>query len=81
MITVTSPLTLTLAQVFGVYMIAAGLSGLVAPNRWRAILDGFQDSPALAYVCGVFVFALGVAILLAHSIWTDPLSVIVTLFG
>jgi hypothetical protein len=81
MITTVTVLTLSLAKAFGVYFIAAGLSGLLAPERWRAILDGFRQNAALSYISGVFVFALGVAVIIAHNIWADPLAIVVTLIG
>ena len=81
MITTASVLTLALAKALGVYMIAAGLSGLFAPERWRVILDGLRASPALVYIAGVFTFALGTAIVMAHPLWTDPLAIVVTLLG
>ena len=81
MVDVSSPLTLALAKAFGVYMIAGGLSGLLAPRRWEEILDGFEASPALSYFAGVCVFAFGATIVLAHNIWSDPLSILITLYG
>jgi len=81
MLIVITTLTLTLAKAMGVYMIAAGLSGFIAPDRWRLILDEFRASAALTYISGAFVFALGVAIVMAHNIWTDPLSIVVSLVG
>ncbi|MEE2691220.1 MAG: DUF2065 family protein [Pseudomonadota bacterium] len=81
MLTVVTTLTLSLAKAMGVYMIAAGLSGFIAPDRWRQILDRFRADAALTYISGAFVFALGVAIVMAHNIWTDPLSGAVSLIG
>lgn len=81
MILTAAVLTLFLAKALGVYMLAAGLSGLVSRTRWTAILDGLKQSPALCYITGVFVFALGVAMIIAHTIWTDPLAIVVSLFG
>lgn len=81
MITTSTVLTLSLAKAFGVYMIAGGLSGLLARGRWEAILVNFREKAGLTYISGVFVFTLGVAIILAHNIWTDPLAVIVSLVG
>ncbi|MEQ8936683.1 MAG: DUF2065 family protein [Amphiplicatus sp.] len=81
MLIVITTLTLTLAKAMGVYMIAAGISGFIAPERWRVILDQLRADAALTYIAGAFVFALGVAIVIAHNIWTDPLSVVVSLFG
>jgi len=81
MITTSTVLTLSLAKAFGVYMIAAGLSGLVARERWQAILTNFREKAGLTYISGVFVFALGAAIIFVHNIWTDPLAILISLIG
>lgn len=77
----SSVLTLQLAQALGLYMILMGLSGLVAPQRWRAMIEDMERSTALVMMMGVMVFAIGVALALSHSILTDPLAIIVTLIG
>ncbi len=81
MIETTTPLTLALAKALGLYMIAAGLSGVAAPQRWRDMIDGLRASPALAYVTGVLVLAIGAAIVLVHGVWSDPLAIVVSLIG
>ncbi len=81
MITVVLPLTLTLAKAIGVYMIAAGLSGLFAPARWRAIVDDLRANAALTYFAGVAAFAIGSAIVIAHHVFTDVLGTVITLIG
>jgi uncharacterized protein YjeT (DUF2065 family) len=75
------PITLDLAGLLGLYMIAAGVGGLFAPERWRGIVDDFERMPGLVYIAGVFTFALGAVLVLFHNVWTDPLAVIVTLIG
>ncbi|MBU0557341.1 MAG: DUF2065 domain-containing protein [Alphaproteobacteria bacterium] len=77
----SSVLTLQLAQALGLYMIVAGLSGLVAPQRWRAMIEEMERSPGLIMLAGMIAFAIGVALVLVHTILTDPLAVIVTLIG
>jgi hypothetical protein len=82
MIITSTVLTLSLATAIGVYMIAGGLSGfLLGRERWAKILEEFRSNAGITYMSGVFVFVLGVAIILAHNIWTDPLAVVVSLFG
>jgi hypothetical protein len=81
MITTSTVLTLSLAKAFGVYMIAGGLSGLLARDRWEAILVNFREKAGLTYISGVFVFTLGAAIIMVHNIWTDPLAIFISLFG
>lgn len=81
MITTSTVLTLSLAKAFGVYMIAAGLSGLLSRERWAGIIDEFNARPGLTYMSGVFVFVMGAAIIMAHNIWTDPLAIFISLIG
>ena len=81
MIITFSVLTLTLAKAYGIYMIAIGLSGLIAPDRWRVVLEDFQKSPGLTYLTAVLVVGFGLAMVMLHSLWTDPLAIVVSLFG
>ncbi|EQB10158.1 hypothetical protein L288_04265 [Sphingobium quisquiliarum P25] len=76
-----SVLTLRLAEAIGLYMMVVGIGGLVAPARWRAMMDDLERSPGLVIALGFPVFAVGAALVLIHSIWTDPLAVIVSLIG
>ena len=77
----TTVLTLSLAKALGLYMVAAGLSGLVSHGRWQRWMADFGPESALTYVTGVVAFAIGIAIIIAHNIWTDPLAIIVTVVG
>jgi len=77
----TDTLTLSLATAYGAYMVAAGLSGLIARDRWAAILAGFRENAALTYISGVFVFAIGTALILVHNRWGDGLAGFVSLIG
>lgn len=74
------PLTLDLLVAFGLYCLAAGIGGVLAPERWIGMLDDL-GRPAVSYIAGFAVFAIGVAIILAHNLWTDPLAVLVSLLG
>ena len=76
-----SVLTLRLAEAIGLYMIVVGIGGLVAPERWRKMMDDLERSPGLVMALGCPVFAIGAALVLIHSVWTDPLAVIVSLVG
>lgn len=76
-----SILTLRLSEAIGLYMIIVGIGGLVSPSRWRAMMDDLDRSPGLVMALGFPVFVVGAALVLIHSIWTDPLAVIVSLIG
>lgn len=76
-----SILTLRLAEAMGLYMILIGIGGLANPARWRAVMDDLNRSPALVVTLGFAVFVVGVTLVMVHSIWTDPLAVIVSLIS
>jgi uncharacterized protein YjeT (DUF2065 family) len=81
MIVTFSVLTLTLAKAYGIYVIVTGLSGLTAPDRWRMVMEDFQKSPGLTYLTAVLVVGFGLTMVILHSLWTDPLAIVVSLFG
>lgn len=81
MVTTANQLTLDFAVAFGVYMIAGGLSGVLTPDRWTKVLEGFMENDALVYISGVFVFVLGAAMIMVHNIWSDTLSGFISLVG
>lgn len=76
-----SVLTLRLAEAIGLYLIVIGISGLAGPQRWRAVMDDLERSPGLVMAFGFPVFLVGAALILIHSIWRDPLSILVSLIG
>ena len=76
-----SVLTLRLAEAIGLYMIVIGIGGLVAPQRWRQMMDDLERSPGLVMALAFPVFAVGAALVLIHSIWRDPLSIVVSAIG
>jgi uncharacterized protein YjeT (DUF2065 family) len=81
MIIVVTTTTLALAKAIGVYAIAAGVGGLIAPQRWQDMIEEMRTRPGLTYVTGAFTFALGAAIVLVHNVWTDPLAIVVSVIG
>ncbi len=76
-----SVLTLRLAEAIGLYMIVVGIGGLIAPDRWRRAIEDLDRSPGLVMALGFPVFAVGTTLVLIHSIWRDPLSIIVSAIG
>jgi len=74
-------LTLRLAETIGIFLIAAGAGGLIAPDRWRAVLGDMERSPGLILAFAIIDFALGATILLVHCSFADPLAGVVTVIG
>lgn len=79
--TTAIPLTLHLLVLIGLYELAAGVAGLTGQINWRALLDEFERSPALAFITGFAVYILGGVLVLVHNIWTDVLAGIVSAVG
>jgi len=73
--------TLRLAEAIGLFCLAAGAGMMIAPERWRAILDDLERLPGLAYAFGAIAFAIGVAILIPHHITADWLAAAVTVIA
>jgi uncharacterized protein YjeT (DUF2065 family) len=76
-----SVLSLRLAEAIGLYLIVIGVGALIAPKRWRAIIDDLDRSPGLVMALGFAVFAAGTAIILVHHHMRDTLAAIVTIIG
>lgn len=74
------PLTLELLVAIGLYSLAAGIGGFLAPDRWRGMIEEFAR-PGFSFLAGFVVFVIGAAIVMTHNYWTDPLAVIVSLCG
>lgn len=70
-----------IAIAIGLYALAAGISVLVDPGRFMAMLAGLRDRAATSYMAGVSIYAIGAAILMAHHRWDGWLEVTVTLIG
>lgn len=73
--------TLVLAVVIGLMSLASGIGGLVDPRRWAAIFDELDRSPGLVLAMAILAYSFGAVVVAIHNIWTDPLSVIVSVIG
>lgn len=75
------PLTLHLLGALGLYLLAVSTGAWLAPERWRAMGEDIERSPALTIVMGVATYAIGIALLAAHHGLADPLQFLVTAIG
>ena len=73
--------TKTLAKIFGVWTLLA-VGGMLS-NRQNTIdvVNGFFTNATLVWTVGVFTSLVGIAVVVAHTRWTSPLAVVVTLYG
>ena len=79
--TVASQTTLVLAILIGLMAVAVGVGGFSDPRRWTEMLDELDRSPGLVLAMAVVAYGFGAVVVAVHNLWTDPLAVIVTLFG
>ncbi len=74
-------LSVSLAKVFGLWMVLSGL-GMLGNAKWyRAVLEDFVKSPALTFVTGAGTMFLGFFLVLKHNIWQGGWPVLITLFS
>ena len=77
----TLSLTQVLATFIGLYMVAAGIGLLTDRDRYATFIDDLREYTALGFVTSLFVFVLGAMIVALHNLWTDPLTIFVSLYG
>ncbi len=73
--------TQILAVFIGLYMVAAGIGLLTDRDSYATLIDDLRENTALGYVTSAFVFVLGAVIVAVHNLWTDPLAIVVSVFG
>jgi len=64
-------ITLDFAKAYGVYILITGLAGLLAPDRWKLVMDDYAKSPGLTYLTATLVVGLG--LVLARFTTTGPI--------
>ena len=77
-----SPLTLYIARLLGLYLIAISATMLANRRRTLATISEMAGSGAWMLFSGMVATALGLAIVLAHNTWSGgALTIAVTLGG
>ncbi|MEX1012867.1 MAG: hypothetical protein WD595_01585 [Waddliaceae bacterium] len=74
-------LSFFLAQLFGIYLLIAGLYYILRYDQIKEVLSDFYSSPALRVVSAVISLLLGLFIILSHSVWVLNWPVLITLIG
>jgi hypothetical protein len=75
------PSSTYLARLIGPVLAVVGLSMLLRPSSYLAVVADILRSPGLLYFASVLGLLGGVALVLAHNIWTADWRVIITLLG
>lgn len=73
--------TFFLAQIIGVYLVIAGVSGLLYPGRMMKALKEYTRSSLLPYFDAVLALLLGLVVVLTHNVWDTLEAGIVSAFG
>ncbi len=74
-------LTMFLAQILGIYMLVAGVSGLLYPSRAQKAMAEVTKSYAIPYFDGAIALIFGLLIVLTHNVWVGAAATIITLIG
>ena len=62
-------------------LVVVGLSMLLRPSDYLAVVAGVLRSPALLYLTSVLGLLGGIALVLAHNVWAADWRAIITLLG
>lgn len=75
-------LTILVAKIFALYMLAAGVGLLSGQVNINKMIKGFEDSQALTFMSGFFMLVIGALLVQYHNIWSGPWWVVlITLLG
>ena len=74
-------LTETLARIFGLYMLAAGIGVALNSANMSRMLEEMRQSAFAFYLGGLVAFAIGAAIVSLHNDFSGPLAIFITLIG
>ena len=70
-----------LAKLIGPVLATLGLSMLVQPSLYLAVVEDLVRSAALLYFASALGLLGGIALVLAHNVWRQDWRVILTLLG
>jgi hypothetical protein len=74
-------MTHMLAQIFGLFMIAAGIGVLFSKSQFARMIAELRDSVTLSYLTGVVAFTVGAVTVSLHNEWTGAPPVVISLIG
>lgn len=74
-------ITQLLAQIIGVYMLVAGISVLLRPERVKRAINDAAKSPIIPYFDGALAIVFGLIVVLTHNVWDGLQASVVTAIG
>jgi hypothetical protein len=75
------PLSTLIARFLSVSWLIIGLSHVLHPRVWTALLLPLRDRDTGGFVIGALSLPLGLVVVLGHNLWVWDLPVIVTVVG
>ena len=74
-------LTIFLSKVFGLFLIIGGASIMLRQRYFMPVIGGFVHEPMLRMIVGFAELLGGLFLVSAHSIWSSPPAIVVSLVG
>ena len=74
-------LSLFLAKLFGIYLLAMGLLWAARGEVIAGVLEEFLTSPPALFVSGLIALWVGIAMAIGHSVWEPNWRGLITLMG
>jgi len=75
------PLTILLAQLFGLFLILKGLFVLLRTSEVQKMLRDTRDNRSLLYAMGIGSTFFGLILTLSHNTWGSTPEVLVSMIG
>lgn len=74
-------LSILVAKIFALYMLAVGVGVLSGKMNVYKMLKSFEDSQGLTLIAGLFSIIIGAILIQYHNIWVKDWTVLITLAG
>lgn len=75
------PIDILIARWLGIFWIIVGLSHLLLPKTWAALLLPLRDRDTGGFILAGISLPIGLVIIVGHNIWVWDIPVIVTVVG
>ena len=75
------PITIILAQIFGILLTVSSLAFLINPDKLRSIYEDVKRVKALIFIDGTTGLFFGTLLILFHNIWNSYLASVISAMG
>jgi len=70
-----------IAAILGPFYLIVAVGLFLDPDRYRRVIQGFFEQPALVYIGGVMALFMGLLILAFHRTWGGDWTALITVIG